>query len=74
MRFSSALIKARVIIRGQLYFDVMEENEEDEKKLRENYSSRYGAEKVDGTTMLISDNGHALIKKYLGEEQDSEST
>jgi hypothetical protein len=58
---------------GLLYFDVLEEKKEDEVRLMSNYSSRYGAKRVGDTTkMLIADDdGHALIEKYLGWEQDS---
>ncbi len=60
---------------GQLFFDVSEQYEEDEQKVRNNYLTRYGAEEVEGTTMKIADkNGHALITKYLNEGQGSAKT
>lgn len=70
--YQLSLEKGEGPYKGQLYFDVLEEAKEDEEKLMEIYKNRYGAEVVDGTTMLIrNSNGLALIEKYLGGEQES---
>ncbi len=73
--FQQSLDKGDEIYAGLLYFDVMEKEKEDEEKLMSMYSNRYGAKRVDETTMLIHDeDGHALIDKYLRWEQDSAKT
>jgi len=49
-----------------LFLDVLEEKEEDQKKLMNLYSKKYNAKTYRGTRMVIADNdGHELIKKYL---------
>lgn len=51
-----------------LSFDVMEETEEDTKKLMKNYSRRYNAKRVGPTRMIIVDeDGDKLVEKYLPE-------
>ncbi|MBN8668704.1 MAG: hypothetical protein J0M30_14500 [Chitinophagales bacterium] len=71
--FKLSLDKGKGPYRGQLFFDVQEENPEDEEKLMKNYSLRYGAVRLeDTTTMLIYDEiGHSLVEKYLRWQQDS---
>jgi hypothetical protein len=56
--------------KGWLTFKVMEEHPEDQIKLMAVYSQKYGAVRVDETTMLIGpENAQLLIQTYL--ERDS---
>lgn len=53
--------------KGWLAFDVMEESNEDEKKLMAMYCKKYYASNISGTTMMIIEpkDGQKLIAKYL---------
>jgi hypothetical protein len=53
--------------KGYLTFDVMESKPENEKKLMQVYSRKYGAVHLTGTTTLIitPENGEELMTKYL---------
>jgi hypothetical protein len=52
--------------KGWLAFDVQEEKEEDQIKLMSLYSTKYKAQRLTETTMLISPkDGEKLIDKYL---------
>lgn len=53
--------------RGYLTFDVKEEKEQDEKKLKELYAKKYGAIAIKGLTAMYIDpeNTSKLIEKYL---------
>ncbi len=55
--------------KAYLQLDVLEEHEENEKKLMEVYSTRYNAKRVGSTTtMVIADeDGEKLVEKYLKE-------
>ncbi|HEY8781742.1 MAG TPA: hypothetical protein VIM16_09020 [Mucilaginibacter sp.] len=64
--FQRALIEGKGDYNGILFLDVLEEKEEDQKKLMNLYSKKYNAKTYRGTRMVIADNdGHELIKKYL---------
>ena len=64
--FQRSLIEGRGDYNGILFLDVLEEKEEDQKKLMNLYSKKYSAKIYRGTRMVIADNyGHELIKKYL---------
>ena len=52
---------------GILALDVLEADPVDQTKLMQLYSTKYNAVKVSDTRMYImDDNGHALVKKFLG--------
>ncbi len=71
--FKQSLIKGTGDYKGWLTFDVSEERQEDQIKLMAVYSRKYGAVKVDETTMYILDEaGHKLIDEYLNRESDSD--
>ena len=64
--FKQSYISAEGHYKGQLFFDVREEDPVDEKKLREMYSVKYHALPLRGTTLVIIDEyGDKLIKEYL---------
>ncbi len=70
--FAFSLTSVNVVkdyYRNILYFDVLEETEEETKKLMRHYSKKYNAKLVSGTRMVIADeDGHNLVKKYLLQE------
>jgi len=64
--FRLSIIEGKGDYKGMLFFDVMEENAENEIKLMSIYSSKYNAKRWNGTTMVImDDDGEALVNKYL---------
>lgn len=64
--FKQSYILAEGDYKGQLFFDVQEEDPVNEKKLMVNYSKKYNAKLYMGTTMvIIDDNGDKLIQEYL---------
>ncbi len=64
--FKQTYIKAKKDYKGYLFFNVLEEDPEDVKKLMQLYSTKYNAKKYDESTMLIIDeDGDELIKRYL---------
>ncbi|WP_236138421.1 hypothetical protein [Mongoliitalea daihaiensis] len=52
---------------GYLAFDVLEESEEDERKLMNLYSQKYGAVRLDHTTTMIilPEGSEKLIHEFL---------
>jgi hypothetical protein len=51
---------------GYLVFDVQEEKEKNQVKLMAIYSNKYGAQKINNTTMVIElDSGKTLIRGFL---------
>lgn len=66
--FKQSYIQGNNDYKGILFFDVMEANEEDAKRLMLNYSIKYRARHYHGTCMVImDDDGDALIADYLPE-------
>ena len=64
--FKRTLIEGKGDYNGILFLDVMEEKEENQKKLMVLYSKKYNAKIYRGARMVIADNdGHELIKRYL---------
>jgi hypothetical protein len=64
--YKQSLINGQGDYRGMLFFDVKESNEEEQIKLMGMYSQKYNAKVVNGTTMVIMDEGgDALIEEYL---------
>jgi len=64
--FKQSLAQAKGDYKGQLFFDVKEEKEEDTKKLMTLYSKKYYAKLLDEKTMvIIDDDGDRLIQEYL---------
>jgi hypothetical protein len=69
--YQLSLIEGWEHFKGYLQFDVMEQDEEDEKKLMSVYSSKYHAKRIGDTTMVIVDeDGDALIAEYLKPPED----
>lgn len=61
-----SFILGQADFKGWLAFDVLEEKEEDQKKLMALYSKNYKAKRFGETTMYITpQDGEELIKKYL---------
>ncbi len=64
--FKQSLLQGKDEYNGFLAFDVLEETEEETKRLMRHYSSKYNAKLFKGTRMVIIDkDGEALIAKYL---------
>ncbi len=64
--FKQTYIKAKNDYKGYLFFNVLEEDPEDVKKLMQMYSTKYNAIMFDATTMIIVDEGgEELIERYL---------
>lgn len=64
--FKQSLLLGKGDFNGFLAFDVLEETEEETKKLIRHYSSKYNAKLFKDTRMVIIDkDGEALIEKYL---------
>lgn len=64
--FKLSVQKGKGDYQTQLFFDVLEEKEENAQKLIELYRTKYGALFLGETTLvIIDDNGYKLISKYL---------
>jgi hypothetical protein len=64
--FRLSIVEGKGDYKGMLFFDVMEENKENEVKLMALYSAKYNAKRWRDTTMVImDDDGEALVNKYL---------
>lgn len=66
--YQLSLIFGRGDYRGMLFFDVLEEEKENEVKLMSLYSSKYKAKRLDrfsSTMVLMDEDGDALVAKYL---------
>ncbi len=64
--FKLSVQKGKGEYQAQLFFDVLEEKEENAQKLIEIYRSKYGALFLGETTLvIIDDSGYKLISKYL---------
>jgi hypothetical protein len=67
--FTLTFIYGRDPYQGQLFFDVLEENPEDQERLVQLYREKYGALRLGETRLLIIDDfGEVLVARYLERE------